>query len=117
MERANDPPFQEIMSECENKNIKTLMVFQKNWNKEVIDAFYATVYFGYIGDERAIFWMTEGNHYKVKFTQFIRVLGLDRNDGNRPKIHLQPVLPNEEMKFMYPRNEVVNAGKVTRMPL
>ena len=25
------------------------------------------------------------------------------------------MLPNEEMKFMYPRNEVVNAGKVTRM--
>ena len=59
--------------------------------------------------------MTEGNHYKAKFTQFIRVLGLDRNDGNRPKIHLQPVLPNEEMRFMYPKNEVGNAGKVTGM--
>ena len=59
--------------------------------------------------------MTEGNYYKAKFTQFIRVLGLDRNDGNRPKIHRQPVLPNEEMKFMYPRNEVGNAGKVTGM--
>ena len=30
MERANDPLFQEIMSECENKNIKALMGFQKN---------------------------------------------------------------------------------------
>jgi len=55
MERANDPLFQEIMSECENKNIKALMGFQKDWNKEVIAEFYATVYFGYLGDERAIF--------------------------------------------------------------
>ena len=59
--------------------------------------------------------MTKGRYYKAKFTQFIRVLGLDRYDANRPKIHLQPVLPNEEMRFMYPRNEVGNAGKVTRM--
>ena len=59
--------------------------------------------------------MTEGNYYKAKFTQFIRVLGLDRDDANRLKIHLQPVLPNEEMRFMYPRNEVGNAGKVTGM--
>ena len=64
------------MSECENKNIKALMGFQKDWNKEVIAEFYATVYFGYLGDERAIFWMTEGSYYKAKFTQFIRVLGL-----------------------------------------
>ena len=55
MERANDPLFQEIMSEYESKNIKALMGFQKDWNKEVIAEFYATVYFGYLGDERAIF--------------------------------------------------------------
>jgi len=55
MEKANDPLFQEIMSECESKNIKALMGFQKDWNKEVIAEFYATVYFGYLGDERAIF--------------------------------------------------------------
>ena len=59
--------------------------------------------------------MIEGSYYKAKFTQFVRVLGLDRNAANRPKIHLEPVLPNEEMRFMYPRNEVGNAGKVTGM--
>jgi len=41
------------------------------------------------------------------------VLGLDRHDANRPKIHNQVVLPNDEMKFMYPRNEIGNAGKAT----
>ena len=41
------------------------------------------------------------------------MLGLDRHDANMPKIHNQPVLPNEEMKFMYPRSEKGNAGKET----
>ena len=66
---------------------------EDEWNKEVIAEFYATIYFGYIEDERAIFWMTKGSYYKAKFTQFIWVLGLDRDDANRPKIHLQPVFP------------------------
>ena len=89
--------------------------FIKIGTKRLLLSFIATVHFGYLGDERTIFWMTEVNYYKAKFTQFIRVLGLDRDDANRPKIHLQPVLPNEEMRFMYPRNEVGKAGKVTGM--
>ena len=55
MERANDPLFQEIMSECENKNIKALMGFQKDWNKELIAQFYATMHFGYLKGDRAMF--------------------------------------------------------------
>ena len=115
MEKANDPLFQEIMSVCESKHIKELMAFQKDWNKEVTAQFYATVHFGYLKDNRAMFWMTEGNYYRATFAQFIRVLGLDRHDANRPKIHNQVVLPNEHMKFMYPRSETGNAGKVTEL--
>jgi len=59
--------------------------------------------------------MTEEKYYKAIFTQFIRVLGLDRDDANRPKIHNQPVLPNKKIKFMYPRSETGNAGNVTRL--
>jgi len=99
------------MSACENKHIKELMGFQKDWNKEVIAQFYATVHFGHLRDDRAMLWMTEGKYYRVTFTQFIHVLGLDRHDANRPKIHNQPVLPNEEVKFMYPRGETGNAGR------
>ena len=91
------------------------MGFQKDWNKELIAQFYATVHFGYLKNERAIFWMIEGNYYRATFVQFIRVLGLDRHDANRPKIHNLLVLPNEEIKFMYPRGETGNAGKVTRL--
>ena len=60
-----------------------------------------------------MFWMTQRNYYRVTFAQFIRVLGLDRHDANRPKIHNQVVLPNEDMKFMYPRSETGNVGKAT----
>jgi len=113
MEKANDPLFQKIIDACESKHVKDLMGFQKDWNKEVIAQFYATVHFGYLKDDRAMFWMTEGNYYRVTFAQFIRVLGLDMHDANRPKIHNQVVLPNEDMKFMYPRSETGNAGKAT----
>ena len=85
MKRANDPLFQKIISVCESKHIKTLMGFQKDWNKEAIVEFFATVYFGYMDDERAIFWMTEGSYYRAKFTQFIQVLGLDRDDEIGPR--------------------------------
>ena len=63
MEKANDPLFQEIIDACESKHVKDLMGFQKDWNKEVIAQFYATVHFGYLKDDRAMFWMTEGNYY------------------------------------------------------
>jgi hypothetical protein len=42
---------------------------------------------------------------------FVKLLGLDRADTNRPKNHNQAPLPTEEMKFMYPRREIHRAGK------
>ena len=87
MEKTNDPLFQQIIDACESKHVNDLMGFQKDWNKELIAQFYATVHFGYLKDDRAMFWMTEGNYYRVTFAQFIRVLGLDRHDANRPMIH------------------------------
>ncbi|RLM62004.1 putative copia-like retroelement [Panicum miliaceum] len=88
MERENDPLFKEIISACENKKIKKLMGFNNHWNRELIAQFYSTVFFGSLDGERAIFWMTEGQVYRIKFKQFARLFGLDRNDINRPKIHL-----------------------------
>jgi hypothetical protein len=87
MERADDSLFKEIISECEDKKIKTLMGFKKNWNKVLIAQFYATVYFGSLDGDRAMLWMTEGNFYRVTFNQFVRVLNFDRYDVNWPKIH------------------------------
>ena len=61
VEKTNDPLFQQIIDACESKHVKDLMGFQKNWNKELIAQFYATVHFGYLKGDRAMFWMTEGN--------------------------------------------------------
>jgi hypothetical protein len=113
MERADDHLFNEIISACEDKKNKALMGFKKNWNKELIAQFYATMHFGFVEGDRAMFWMTEGKYYKVNFSQFVRVLKLDKYDVNRPKIHKQNPLPVEEMKFMYPRRAASNAGKLT----
>ena len=39
-------------------------------------------------------------------------LAFGKRYANRPKLHLQPPLPIDEMKFMYPKGQVHNAGKV-----
>lgn len=39
MERVDDSLFKEIISECEDKKIKTLMGFKNNWNKVLIAQF------------------------------------------------------------------------------
>ena len=112
MEDANDPMSNEIISACADKKIKKLMGFKHDRNKEVIAQFYATVYFGYIDGDRAMFWMTEGTLYRITYPRFARLFGFGTNDANHPKLHLQPPLPVEEMRFMYPRDQVHNAGKV-----
>ena len=50
--KTNDPLFQHIIDACESKNVKDLMGFQKDWNKELIAQFYTTVHFGYLKDDR-----------------------------------------------------------------
>ena len=67
MERENDPMFNEIINACASKRIKKLMGFRNDWNKEIIAQFYATVYFGYIDGERAMFWMAEGTLYRITY--------------------------------------------------
>jgi hypothetical protein len=45
----------------------------------------------------------------------VHVLSLDSNDANRLKIHNENSLPNDELKFMYPRHVIVNARKVAEL--
>ena len=61
------PMLNEIISACDHKRIKKLMGFRNDWNKEIVAQFYATVYFGYIDGERAMFWMTEGTLYRITY--------------------------------------------------
>ena len=97
MEKANDPMFNDIINACANKRIKKLMDFRHDWNKEIIAQFYATVHFGYIDGERAMFWMIEGTLYRITYPRFASLFGFGQNDTNRPKLHLQSRLPVEEM--------------------
>ena len=78
MERENDPMFNEIINACANKRIKKLMGFRNDWNKEIVAQFYATVYFGYIDGERAMFWMTEGTFIGSLIHGLPVFLALDR---------------------------------------
>jgi hypothetical protein len=47
------------------------MSFLQHWNKEIIAQFYATIYFGYMGTERAMFWMTEEDRWHIIFSNFL----------------------------------------------
>ena len=82
----------------------------------MIAKFYAIVYFGHDAhndNERIIYWMTEGHRYQCSYTSFCRYLGLDAEDVDRPKIHYDPPQAADQVTFMYPRDRVGSAGKVT----
>jgi hypothetical protein len=78
------------------------MSFQKNWNNEIIDQFYAALYVEERGDTRKFHWMTEGRRYEITFEQFARLFGFRRNDANHIKIHFASRLDGSRMLFMYP---------------
>ena len=46
-------------------------VFRHGWNKEIIAQFYATIFFGYYDEERAMFWMIEEQKYHITFSDFV----------------------------------------------
>ena len=51
------------------------MAFKYDWNVEVLAQFHATYYYKRDTDE--IHWMIEGQHYRVDFGTFSRILGFD----------------------------------------
>ncbi|RLN09781.1 uncharacterized protein C2845_PM11G02960 [Panicum miliaceum] len=112
MARKNDPIFDQLIAACAEKRIKHLMGFKHSWNREIFAQFYATVYFGYYQNERAMFWMTEEVRYHITFPAFVSHLRLGDNDINYPKLHDEGVLESKEMHFMYPRNCRGDWGKV-----
>jgi hypothetical protein len=115
MESKHDPIFDSVIIACKTKHLRDVLNFKKNWNNEVIAQFYAIVYFEEHGDTRKLHWMTEGQWYEVCYAQFARLLGFERNDGSRPKIHLSLKLEARKIKFMYPRNKQGNFGETMNM--
>ncbi|RLN34650.1 hypothetical protein C2845_PM03G31150 [Panicum miliaceum] len=112
MPRKNDSIFDQVRAACAEKRIKHLMAFKHSWNKEIIAQFYATVYFGYHQNERAMFWMIEEVRYHITFPAFVSLFRLGDEDINYPKLHDEGVLETKDMHFMYPKNLRGNWGKV-----
>jgi hypothetical protein len=111
MTEKNDIIFNEIIRECELKGLKNIMGFLQHWNKEIIAQFYATIYFGYMGTERAMFWMTEEDRWHIIFSNFLAFFRLP-NDPSLRKLHDEGILNSRDMEFMYPRSKRAFAGTV-----
>jgi hypothetical protein len=45
MEAKHDVIFDEVVATCRAKHLRDVMSFQKNWNNDIIDQFYSTLYF------------------------------------------------------------------------
>jgi hypothetical protein len=115
MARKNDPIFNEVISNCERQRVKMLMGFRKDWNKEIIAQFYATVHFGHIGKERAVTWMTNGQKYSITFPRFLRYFGIMAGDKDLRKLHDEGVLDKDVLQLTYSRGELANYGRVKNL--
>jgi hypothetical protein len=110
MEAKHDTVFNTVVATCRAKHLRDVMYFQKNWNNEIIDQFYATLYVEERGDTRKFHWMTEGRQYEITFDQFARLFGFERNEANRIKIHFASHLDGSRMRFMYPGSKRGSTG-------
>ena len=75
------------------------MAFRYNWNIEVLAQFHTTYFYKYDTDE--IHWMTEGQHYRVDFTTFSRILSFDEEHCGFSYIHDERRAKVREIAFMY----------------
>jgi hypothetical protein len=105
MEGKHDTIFDEVVGACRAKHLRDAMVFQKNWNNEIIAQFFATLYIEERGDTRKFHWMIKGRRYEITFEQFARIFGFGRNDANRIQIHFASRHDASRMRFMYPGNK------------
>jgi len=105
----------QIYNTCKTQGIYHLMKFRHYWNKELVAQFYATIFFGYHENDRAIFWRTEGRPYFLTFQAFRGLFQLD-NAANLDVIHNRKPLEPKEMHFMYPKNTPISElGKVNKL--
>jgi hypothetical protein len=105
MEGKYNTIFDEVVGACRAKHLRDAMVFQKNWNNEIIAQFFATLYVEERGDTRKFHWMIKGRRYEITFEQFARIFGFGRNDANRIQIHFASRHDASRMRFMYPGNK------------
>jgi hypothetical protein len=116
MESKHDPIFDRVIAFCMDKHLRDILAFKKDWNNEVIAQFYATVYFEEHGDTRKLQWSKlHCQLYVVSYAQFARLLGFERKDASRVRIHLALKLDVRKIKFMYSRSKQGNFDETTDM--
>ena len=58
-------------------------------------------------------WMLEGQWYNVDYDAFVALLGFSDDDLQKDRIHIEQVLPLEQLAYMYPlEGERGAVGKV-----
>ena len=86
MEQKNDQTFKAVIAACEEKKIKNFMSLKCNWSVEVIAQFYATLSYDH-EENQSMFWMIEGEKYRISYQTFTNIFGLDVRDLHNSKIH------------------------------
>jgi hypothetical protein len=80
LQDKEEAEFDKVIKICDRFQLSDIMGFQYHWNKEVLAQFHATYFYDQSTDD--IHWMTDGQHYKVDYTIFSRILGF--GEEHRP---------------------------------
>jgi hypothetical protein len=68
--------------------MRDIMSFKYDLNIEVLAQFHIT--FFHEDTRETINWMTEGVHYKIYFTTFVRLFGFNKEDRDVEVIYFEP---------------------------
>jgi hypothetical protein len=101
--KENDPIFDDIIRTCDKQRVKSLMGLRYHWNKEITAQCFATIHFGHLDNERAMFSMTNGRRLHITFPNFLALFDIMEGDKNFPKLHDEGLFEQQAMYFMYPR--------------
>jgi hypothetical protein len=110
MRNKKDMHFNRILEAYDFNGNADLLQFCYNWNQEVINEFYVTLFFD--KKERIFMWMTNGRRFNIKLTQFAQILGLSSQLDIPKKLHSGRVMMPREMTPMYTPNSGFQAPKV-----
>jgi hypothetical protein len=110
MRKKKDASFNKILEACDIHGITNIMQFWYNWNKEIISELYATLYFD--NKERIFMWMTDGQMFSIKLSQFAEILGLSSHNDKPKKLHTGRMMTTREMAPMYVPDSGFRALKI-----
>lgn len=101
-----EPPLNQALAILTRLELRNIMEFHHNWNKEVIGQFYATLW--YSNEEtnddeykRYLHFAYDGEYFKCSYKRFARILGFDDNDLKKECVHSynEPRLESEINEF------------------